>query len=212
MAQQIGEITHENKHNALISLRQKYQVNVKEFDDRSLFTKLYNDEETKLLYVSFIDKGEIAENKFLTYEKIFTYSDLKNIKTDAGFSTISVENFVQLIKNCLLAKDTLTNYIHFVVETGNKIKVTIVYAPDGLWSVRFCLVFPVKKMNEIDLLKLRLQEAENKIKELQSPLDLQKYTKWVEQIEFTNVELQMFSIAVLLAAIVYFNVLQYIYL
>ena len=81
---------------------------------------------------------------------------------------------------CLSTKNKSHN-IQLKIENGKYVQIDILYEPDEWTAHKFTLTIPAKEMSEVDLLKLRLKEAEDKIKELERVTSQTKWKKAVSQ-------------------------------
>lgn len=140
-------------------LRQKFEVNLIRFESEN-----YDNEEAKCMHITLTDKG--SENKYQIYETTFTVGDCNQIKKDARFEHIPLDKFVNLIKYCLSNENT-SHGIKLKVEHSKYVQLAILYSPDQFTNVTFTLTIAAKQMSEVDLLKLRLKEAEESIQALQ---------------------------------------------
>ena len=168
-------------------LRKKFDVNIIKYESEN-----YNNEEGKCLHFTLTDKG--TENKYQIYDKSFTVGDCMKIKKDAKYENTPMNKFIDLTMYCL-SKENKSHDIKLTFDNGKYVQIDILYAPDQWTSFKFVLTIPAKEMSEVDLLKLRLKEAEDtikqsqdkikaaedKIKELEAITSQQKWKKAVSQ-------------------------------
>eukprot|EP00483_Globobulimina_turgida_P007621 UN07636 len=151
----------------------KFDVNLVKFEPQN-----YKNEEGKCIHFTFTDKT--SENKFQIYHKTFTVGDCVKIQKDAKCEHMPLLKFTGLIMHCLSRKNK-SHPVQVNVEHGKYLQINILYSPDEWTSIKFVLRIPAKEMKEIDLLKLRLKEAEHKIKELESQPSRVRWQKAVAQ-------------------------------
>lgn len=161
MADEKENIDNDIKDDSKASeLRRKFNVNIIQFESEN-----YNNEEAKCLHITLTDKE--SENKYQIYEKTFTVGECAKIKKDAKFEVIPLPKFVALMMDCLSIQNK-SHAIDLKIDHKKYVEITITYAPDKYTEIKFKLTIPAKEMKEIDLLKLRLKEAEDKIKHLEN--------------------------------------------
>eukprot|EP01083_Nonionella_stella_P212224 766634_1 len=170
MAEEKRDIDHDDDakdESKSSELRDKFDVVVIKFEANN-----DNNGDAKCLQITLTDK---KENKFQIYEKTFSVNDCGKIKKDAKLEAIPLPKFVNLIMDCLSIKNQKHD-IKLRIEHTKYVVINITYAPDDYTQVEFALTIPAKEMREVDLLKLRLKEAEDKIKQLEATQG--RPTKW----------------------------------
>eukprot|EP01084_Bolivina_argentea_P263338 445676_1 len=151
------------------ALRDQFDVNILKFEAEN-----YKNEEEKCMHFTFTDKT--SENKFQIYHKTFTVGNCIKIQKNSKCEHMPLPKFIGLIMHCL-STENKSHSVQFKVEHGKYLQINILYTPDEWLSIKFVLTIPAKEMNEIDLLKLRLKEAEDRIKKLES-----KPSKWKKAV------------------------------
>ena len=109
-----------------------------------------------------------SEDKFQTFKKEFTCKDITDLKRACVVDgLISTEKFVEFILHSLSVKNEKYAVSYNIVKDSSKhlLNIDIHYISDFL-DFKLNMEIPAMKMNETDLLKLRLHEAETKIAQL----------------------------------------------
>ena len=120
---------------------------------------------SNLLKLSLVD--QIGADKHQIYTHTFTRDELLEINQH---ESIPMNNFVDLAIDCLTDKEPKYSVSYKIIKNQQKhyLQVNIAYKPDKYTSKIFAFDIPAKKMNEIDILKLRIQELEANMLKLQS--------------------------------------------
>eukprot|EP01084_Bolivina_argentea_P250894 420562_1 len=134
-------------------LREQFDINVAKF-----VTENYDNQQAKCMEFKLVDKR--TEHKFQIYENVFTINDCNKILEKAKYPLLPLPKFTDLIMYCLSEENTL-HQVNVNVINGQNLEINIKYTPDKFTEFKFILTVPAKEMNEIDLLKLRLNEFES---------------------------------------------------
>ena len=158
--------------NKLKIFHKEYDVALIKFDGNSDDIK-DNDTNVKLFQVILTDKCTV--NKHQIYNKIFYKKDCDNIRNKAGLLMMKNDKFVELLLYCLSNKNNKYNVNYKVIKKGDVlsgITINITFGDSGWIVYNIELFIPIKKMTDIELMRLRLNEYEAENKALKDSLKI----------------------------------------